>query len=322
MRIGTVAHRGAERSGQGWDVHTHLVPPELLSGPELSVAGGRLVVDGRPAVPAGRLADPPALTGWLDRQRLAGALVSLPPAVLRYQLAGPAAADWAERANAALAAATAADPRLRPLATVPLTDPAMAVRVADAVLADGRFGGWCLGTLPGWRAGFADPALDQFWHRVADRSGFVFVHPGTCPDHRLAQFYLENLLGNPFETTLAAAQLLFGGVLARFDQITFCLAHGGGLTAAVAGRWQRGLDTARPGLPAGLAPVRPALRRLLVDDLVHDLDAVRLLEATFGPDRVLAGSDWPFPMGTDRLDRDRARRTAGLVETLTRPGAR
>jgi aminocarboxymuconate-semialdehyde decarboxylase len=80
------------------------------------------------------------------------------------------------------------------------------------------------------------------------------------------------------------------------------------------------VDTGRPGVPAGTSPVHPALRRLLVDDLVHDPAAIRLLEATFGADRVVPGSDWPFPMGADRLDTERARRTAGMLEPLTRPG--
>jgi len=304
---------------EGWDVHTHLVPPDLLSGPELAVVDGKLTVDGQPAVPLGRLADPAALSGWVDRQELAGALVSLPPPVLRYHLTGAAAVGWAERANQALAAATAADPRLRPLATVPLSDPAAAVEAARTALAGGGFGGLALGTLPVAPAGLADPALASLWRLLDDRSSFVFLHPGPCPDRRLAPYYLGNLLGNPYETTLATAQLLFGGVLERFGGITFCLAHGGGAVAAVAGRWQRGVDTGRPGVPADTGPVGPPLRRLLVDDLVHDPAAIRLLEATFGTDRVVPGSDWPFPMGADRLDPDRARRTAALVEPLTRP---
>ncbi|MPZ26377.1 MAG: amidohydrolase family protein [Micromonosporaceae bacterium] len=310
-----------EPAGDGWDVHTHLVPPALLAGPELTVADGRLVVDGRPTVPLGRLAEPAELSSWVDRQRLAGALVSLPPPALGYHLSGPDATAWAERANPALAEAVAGDPRLRPLATVPLTEPGAAAGVAAGVLADGRFAGLSLGTLPDSPTGLADPALEPLWELLDARSSFVFLHPGHCPDRRLAPYYLGNLLGNPYETTLATGQLLFGGVLDRFGGITFCLAHGGGLTAAVAGRWQRGVDTDRPGVPAGTRPVRPALRRLLVDDLVHDHDAVRQLVATFGADRVVPGSDWPFPMGANRLDPERARRTASLIETLTRPAA-
>jgi aminocarboxymuconate-semialdehyde decarboxylase len=64
--------------------------------------------------------------------------------------------------------------------------------------------------------------------------------------------------------------------------------------------------------------VAEALQRFYVDDLVHD-DGVRaLLGATFGADRVLAGSDWPFPMG-DQVDRGRATARSTVCEQLTRP---
>jgi aminocarboxymuconate-semialdehyde decarboxylase len=61
--------------------------------------------------------------------------------------------------------------------------------------------------------------------------------------------------------------------------------------------------------------VAAALRRFYVDDLVHDPAVLALLQATFGADRVLAGSDWPFPMGSDQVDAGRAQ----LTEWLTRP---
>jgi aminocarboxymuconate-semialdehyde decarboxylase len=64
--------------------------------------------------------------------------------------------------------------------------------------------------------------------------------------------------------------------------------------------------------------VAEALQRFYVDDLVHD-DGVRaLLGATFGAERVLAGSDWPFPMG-DQVDRGRAAARSTVCEQLTRP---
>jgi len=85
------------------------------------------------------------------------------------------------------------------------------------------------------------------------------------------------------------------------------------VTAALAGRWQRGIDTARPGIEPPSLSVAEALRRFAVDDLVHDPAVLDLAEATFG--QVLAGSDWPFPMGSDGLDARRAE----AAEPLTRP---
>ena len=65
-------------------------------------------------------------------------------------------------------------------------------------------------------------------------------------------------------------------------------------------------------------PVAEALRRFYVDDLVHDDAVLELLTKTFGPERVLAGSDWPFPMGSDEVSAARS----AAAEVLTRPLAK
>jgi aminocarboxymuconate-semialdehyde decarboxylase len=87
------------------------------------------------------------------------------------------------------------------------------------------------------------------------------------------------------------------------------------VTAALAGRWQRGVDQDRPGIEPLSLPVAEALRRFYVDDLVHDDAVLELLTKTFGAERVLAGSDWPFPMGSDAVFAERA----AAAEELTRP---
>ena len=91
---------------------------------------------------------------------------------------------------------------------------------------------------------------------------------------------------------------------------------------AVAGRWQRGIDQARPGIEPVSLPVADALRRFYVDDLVHDDAVLELLTKTFGPERVLAGSDWPFPMGSDEVSTVRATARSAAAEVLTRPLAK
>ncbi|WP_051579972.1 amidohydrolase family protein [Pseudonocardia acaciae] len=304
----------------GWDLHTHLVPATVVASAHAGTHGvavddGRLHVDaGR--LPLRRLTDVAALEGWIDEQDLDGAVVSVPPPLYRYHLDGEAAHEWAGLVNAGLAAL--AVPRLRTLATLPLGDPGLSAKTAEDVLATGVYSGVALGTLT-TPTGLADPAYDPLWELLHRARAFVLLHPATCPDSRLGPFYLSNLLGNPYETALAAAQLIFSGVLERFPGIGFCLCHGGGALPALVGRWQRGRDTERPGVPrTGLTP-REAARRLLVDDLVYDADAARLLEATFGAERVHVGSDWPFPLRAPTLDARRAAARASDAELLTRP---
>ncbi|TDO50126.1 aminocarboxymuconate-semialdehyde decarboxylase [Kribbella sp. VKM Ac-2527] len=288
----------------GWDVHTHLIPPTVLAAAQrgdygLSVDEGFLVVDGVERLPLQKLGDPSALVQWVEEQELDGAVVSVPPALFRYDQG----IEWATLVNQGLRELVT--PQLRVLGHVPLRS-ATAAAVAAALAEEGVFSGYALGT-PGYGG------LDAVWKVLDSAEAFTLVHPGHSTDRRLDAFYLSNLLGNPYETGLAAAELVFNDVPARFPGIRFCLCHGGGVTGILAGRWQRGIDTARPGIEPPSLPVLETLQRFAVDDLVHDPAVVELLEATFG--QVLAGSDWPFPMGSDRLDRGRA----VAAEVLTRP---
>jgi len=290
----------------GWDVHTHLIPPTVLSAAHkgefgLSVDRGSLIVDGQ-RLPLGRLADPAALLHWIAEQGLDGAVVSVPPALFRYD----AGVEWAALVNQGLRELVT--PQLRVLGQLPLLDPA-APAVAASLASEGVFSGFALGT-PGYAG------LDPVWQVLHALEAFTLIHPGHSDDKRLESFYLTNLLGNPYETGLAAATLVFADVPGRFPGIRFCLCHGGGVTAALAGRWQRGIDTARPGIDPPSLSVADALRRFYVDDLVHDDAVLELLVATFGPDRVLAGSDWPFPMGSDAVSAARAVAAGELTAPL------
>jgi aminocarboxymuconate-semialdehyde decarboxylase len=138
------------------------------------------------------------------------------------------------------------------------------------------------------------------WECLHAARAFVFLHPARSCDARLDALSLSNLLGGPTETAIAAAHLAMSGLVERYHGITFCFAHGGGTTAAVAGRLQRGQDTHRPGARTGGLGVRDALARCYVDCITHDAAALTLAAATFGSDRVLFGSDWPFDMGLTR----------------------
>ncbi|MFG1908292.1 amidohydrolase family protein [Kribbella sp. NPDC048928] len=296
----------------GWDIHTHLIPPTVLAAAHrgefaLSVDNGSLLVDGE-RLPLGRLADPAALLHWVASQDLDGAVVSVPPALFRYE----AGVEWAELVNQGLR--ELATPQLRVLAQLPLLDPS-AASVAAGLAGEGVFSGFAIGT-PSYAG------LDPLWRVLDAAEAFTLIHPGASDDKRLDSFYLSNLLGNPYETGVAAASLVFADVPGRFPGIRFCLCHGGGVTAAVAGRWQRGIDQARPGIAPVSLPVAEALRRFYVDDLAHDDAVLELLASTFGAERVLAGSDWPFPMGSDEVSTERAAGQSAAVEVLTRPLAR
>ncbi len=279
------------------DVHAHLIPAdtERLAGlAGVTFDGDAMTIDGaRVGIKA--LFQPDALIGWMDQRGVARALVSAPPPTYRQHLDAAGAAGWCAYLNDGLAAVCARWPdRLQPLFHVPVEHAELAVAIVGAC-PDGA--GFSLAAGGDTAVCFSDAALDPLWQALDARAAFVFLHPGHCADERQGRFYLENLLGNPCETAVAVGHLVFGGVLVRHPRIRFCLAHAGGVTAMVAGRWQQGFDTARPGVDPGLPPPRAQLRRFTIDTIAHDPAALALAAAVFGPENLRFGSDWPFPMG-------------------------
>ncbi len=262
------------------DVHAHFAPAIPAEAQDVHVGAPQLFRS-------------EALLGWMDEHAIERAWVSLPPPLYRPQLSAARSSDWARYVNDALAAVAGA--RLQPLYHLPLEHPDLAAQMAERYASAGA--GFSAPAGGPNVACFSDARLGALWSELDRAGAFVFVHPGSCCDGRLGPYYLENLLGNPYETTVAIAHLVFSGLRAHHRRIRFCFAHGGGAAAMLAGRWQRGYETQRPGVDASLPAPKAVLATLLVDSIVHDAEALRLAARTFGSDSILFGSDWPFPMG-------------------------
>lgn len=159
-----------------------------------------------------------------------------------------------------------------------------------------------------------DPALEPFWAAASTLGAFIFVHPHAgAAGERLGGYYLKNLVGLPFETTIAGASLVFGGVLERHPGLKICLAHGGGFLPYQAGRFRHGSGV-RPEARINLAhPPEDSIGRLFYDTILHSGTTLAFLIASAGADHVLLGSDYPFDMGN--LD------CVARVEELTLPAA-
>jgi len=243
-----------------------------------------------------------------------------------YSLPIAQSAAWSRLQNEALAAALREAPGAhRGLATVPLQDPATAAaELTHAVRALGLRGAMVDPNALGRPLG--DGAFDPFWRAAADLAAPVVLHPFLLEAvERFGRHYLHNLVGYPFETTLAAASLILGGTLDRFPGLSVVLVHGGGFLPYHIGRFDRAHET-RPearvddaGLPSRY------LRRFLYDTLVQRSDALRYLVQLVGHDRVLLGSDHPFWMGDPdplrvvrEADLDPATRTAIFGENAVR----
>ncbi|SPD63301.1 conserved protein of unknown function [Cupriavidus taiwanensis] len=295
------------------DVHAHLVPVDTaalrrLDGVWWREADGVLVIDGQP-LRQSDLYHPGRLLAWMAAQGVQRALVSVPPPLYRQQLDAPAAREWARYLNDGLMVmASCHRERLGALLHLPIEHAALAHALADSY--DGApCAGFALAAGGNPALDYGDPAHRPLWELLDRRGAFVFLHPGRCGDGRLARAYLDNLLGNPYETALAATQLVLADVPRQYPRIRFCLAHAGGLFPAACGRLQRGFDTGRPGVPAGIEPPLQAARRFYADCIAHHPAGLRLAAEVFGASHLLFGSDWPFPMGIPSPGTDGSART-------------
>lgn len=146
--------------------------------------------------------------------------------------------------------------------------------------------------------------LDErpFWdiYAKAEEVGWpIFLHPvDTIGRERTERYYLKNLLGNPYDTGVAAASLVFGGVLDAFPKLEVNLPHAGGAFPWLIGRLDRGTKV-RPELRHMQAPPSAYLRRFTYDTIGHDPGINLGLIRRVGADRVLLGSDYCFDMGLE-----------------------
>jgi len=127
----------------------------------------------------------------------------------------------------------------------------------------------------------------------------IFVHPAAVRSSEiLGRHHLGNLVGNPLETTIAIASIVFGGVLDRFPGLRLGFAHGGGYGVFGSGRFDHGARV-RPELDV-VNPPSEYLRRMWFDCLTHDERSLRFLVERIGPDRIVLGTDDPADMGLDQ----------------------
>jgi aminocarboxymuconate-semialdehyde decarboxylase len=172
---------------------------------------------------------------------------------------------------------------------------------------------WVLGSVPltqpgelrtamarGVLAGVEVPALPdlgrfaEFWAAAEETGAVVFIHPTTRAT--LTDYYLWNTVGNPLETTIAAAHMVMSGVMERHPRLKVVLAHGGGALVALRGRL-RHAHSFQPQARSALTedPVA-SIKRFWFDTITHDADLLRELAGFVGEDRLLLGSDHPFDM--------------------------
>lgn len=162
-----------------------------------------------------------------------------------------------------------------------------------------------------------DPSFEPVWATAQELGAFVFIHPNNIAGaDRQKSYYLNNLIGNPLDTTIAAACLIFGGVMDRYPKLKVCLAHGGGFTPYQAARWEHGWAVRPEPKKTVKEQPREIAKRFYYDTILHSAKVLEFMIGHVGSDRVVLGSDYPYDMGMlDCVDHVRGLSVSDGVKT-------
>ena len=238
----------------------------------------------------------------MDRDGVEMQLLSATPVLFAYERPAEHALDCARLFNdAALELCAHGKGRLKSFCQVPLQDIEASCKELSRCVRAGH-----LGVQIGNHVGeknLDDPGIVTFLHHCADEGAAVLVHPwDMLGPQRMPKYMMPWTVGMPAETQLGIVAMILGGAFDNLPKnLRICFTHGGGSFAFLLGR----LENAWKHHPVahGVCELPPSqyVNRFYVDSAVFDERALQFLVGTMGPERVMLGSDYPFPLGENRV---------------------
>jgi aminocarboxymuconate-semialdehyde decarboxylase len=246
--------------------------------------------------------DPEVRLREMDRDGVDLQIISATPVLFAYERPVQDALDCAQLFNdAALELCSKGQGRLKAFCQVPLQNIDAACKELTRCVEAGH-----LGVQIGNHVGsknLDDAGIETFLHHCADEGAAVLVHPWDMfGQERMPKYMMPWTVGMPAETQLSVVALILSGAFDRLPStLRICFAHGGGSFAFLLGR----LDNAWHHHPVAHGdcqhPPSHYLNRFYTDSAVFDQRALQFLVGTMGADRVMLGSDYPFPLGEERV---------------------
>jgi aminocarboxymuconate-semialdehyde decarboxylase len=294
------------------DIHSHVIPDRVVSAiahePKRFQAridgegAGRKVVHDQgyvyPLFPEFHQTD--AKLDSMDRKGIDISVISPAPPMFYYWADANLALDVATLVNDGIADMVAMKPnRLRGMATVPMQHPDAAVAELERVVKQYQFKAVEIGTsIEGEQ--LAVVRFRPLLRRAQELNVFVFAHPYYVGAKAgLEGYYLTNLIGNPLDTTVMLANLMFSGALDELPDLKIVLAHGGGFAPYQIGRLLHGHKVRSETHARSKSSPKDLLKRIFFDSLVFDPQALRYLIDLVGADHVCIGTDAPFDMADE-----------------------
>lgn len=293
------------------DVHAHVLTEDMMhnlrrEAPEIGPKLSDVDEQGATLRIAGITQRPFPRGGWdmelrlkdMDAHAIDVQVLSPLPQTFLYDQAPSLTATLCAIQNEAIAAIVKARPdRFLGLAGLPLQAPERAAAELRRSMQELGLNGAMIGSHVEGR-NLDDPELEPVWAAAAQLGALILIHPQkVAAADRLGSYYLTNLIGNPIETTIAAASLVFGGVLERYPSLKVCLSHGGGYTPYQIGRFIHGWSVRPEGKKHLKVSPEASIRRLYFDTILHFDEPLKWLIETYGASHVMLGSDYPFDMG-------------------------
>jgi aminocarboxymuconate-semialdehyde decarboxylase len=284
------------------DVHNHVIPDAVL---RLGERDSRLGISSQggvfqsphhvpfPLLPA--FHSPQEKIADLTERGLWGAVISPAPVLFGYDLATDLAVALCDASNTGMADFCGHTPdRLHWLANLPMQAPEIAAKMLGDAAAAGAVGAAIGTSIAGRRVDERD--YEVFWAQAEAIGCPVLIHPAfNCSHPALEQWYLQNAIGNPLETTIVVERLICSGMLGRYPGVRLVLMHGGGFLPYQTGRLVHARSV-RPELADSPADAWSLFGQLFFDTITHDAQALRYLVERVGLDHVVLGTDLPFDM--------------------------
>ena len=294
------------------DIHSHYISPEVLG--EIKRVGERCATPYEDRAGAGvfihtpERAYGPISSAFYDLDRrleyMAGngidqQLLTAPPFSFYYWSRAPEAYALMRLENDGIAeAARHASGRFLGFGTVMLQDVKESIRECERKSRRSGFSAWKLAqTLTS--ADFMKTGSWRFSKRLNLSIWLSLIYPhNVAGQERMGDYHLRNLVGFPLDTTLAAAQLIFTGVLDRVPKLRICLGQAGGFLPYIIGRLDAGFR-ARPECRRHIE-MEPSryLGQFYIHSIIHSARSSEFLIQAVGPQRVMFGTDFPFDMNS------------------------